>query len=209
MTTDIPSDTQTLVPEDQLIRIIGTEKEINRLLTSNHQYFKLNWFILNELDDNLINDLKDILNTLCECVSNTDNRVHRAFTFALSDHFFTKYQSSLMLYEKLEDTVSTLSKQSIRIINNFIDTKQPIPSDFLENELLRICKIYDCKLAEQVERIIGRCRVAEYKLLTRNVPYLSCSEVEFICVYDSRKRVRLEPAKIICSLIENNPLIHC
>ncbi len=205
MTTDV----QTEVPKEQFIALIEVENEINQLLSSNRQYFKNNWFILNELDDNLINDLKDILNTLCDCVSNTDNRVHRAFTFAISDHFFTRYQSSLMLYEKLEDIVSTLSRQSIRIINNFIDTKQPIPSHFLENELLRICKIYDYKLAEKVESIIHRCRVAEYKLLTRNVSYLFHSDIEFICVHDSRKRVRLEPVKIICSLIENNPLIHC
>ena len=208
MASDIPSDAPNELPGEQLWALSRVENEIQEMMNSRQHYFNINWINLEELDHELIDDLKNLINTLFECITNNDNKIHRAFTFALTDHYFTSKFNAPRLYVRVEDIVSNLSKQVINIINHFIDTNHPIPSDFLENELLLLCKTYDFKLAEKVESIIVKCKSAEYRPVSRGIKYFNEETEEFVCVYDNKKRIKFKPAKLIRALIENNPLIH-
>lgn len=208
MATDIPSDAPFELPAEHMYALGNLEREMHQMMSSNQRYFNINWINLNELDNELLNDLKALLNTLYDYITGNDNQTHRACSFALSSPYFTSKFSALMFYTRVEDVVSNLSKQALRTINHFIDNNHPIPSDYLEYELLRICKIYDMKQAEKVEEIISKCKVAEYKPVSHGIKYFDCETEELVCIYDGNKRIKFTPAVMIRALLENNPLIN-
>lgn len=208
MATDIPSNAPIELSSDQHYALSRLEHEMHQMMSSNQRYFNINWINLNELDTELLDDLKTLLNTLYDYITGNENQTHRACSFALSNPYFTSKFSALMFYTRVEDVVSNLSKQALRTINHFIDNNHPIPSDYLEYELLRICKIYDMKLAEKVEEIISKCKVAEYKPVSHGIKYFDCETEELVCVYDGNKRIKFTPAVMIRLLLENNPLIN-
>ena len=178
------------------------------MMNSRQNYFDINWINLDELDQELLDDLKNLMNTLYDYITSNDNKTHRACMFALSSPYFSNKFGALMFYTRVEDVVSNLSKNSLSTINRFIDTKYPIPSVYLENELLRMCEIYDIRLAEKVESIINRCKVAEYKPVIKGIKYLRSESEELVNVHDCNKRIKFTPAKMVRVLLENNPLIN-
>lgn len=207
MASDIPSDAPIAVPQERVYELDIVDREINELLHSRQHYLNIKWINLEELDQEVIDELKNLITTLRECITSTDNQFHRAYMFASTYYHYTSKCNAPNLYLNLDDIVSSLSKQIINIFNNFIDSKQPIPSDFLEKELYSLCKLYDFKLADKVDPIIFRCRDAEYKPITHVIKYVDTKGEEFINVRDGKKRIKLMPAKLIRALIENNPLI--